>query len=253
MQTSRVGLTVLATVAVALALVMLVWAASAGPGELVTGGPRAQTAVPTMTAAPSADPGRVHDEQLRRLQQQDHVLDLSWLLEAIEAALLLGLGLLLWRWVRWLRDRLAEAAPYERLQIGFDVLPDPTGLVERIAAERDEQLTRLAEGTARNGIVRCWMLFQDAASSCGLPPLPSETPTEYLTRLLRRLDVDPRPAGRLAGLYHEARFSSHPMTEDDRLAARQALLDLHAELEVAGGSTRRPGPETAQGAGVVER
>lgn len=230
MQNSRVGLAVVATVAVALMLLMLVWAAGSGVGVLATGGPRAQTAVPTATASASQEPGRVRHERARREPQQQHPVDLSWLGETIEVVLLLALGLLLLRWGRWVRERLAEESAEPRLAAGFDLLPDAADLADRIAADREEHRARLAEGTPRNGIVQCWVLFQEAATGHGLPPLPTETSTEYLTRLLHLLDVDPRPAARLAGLYHEARFSTHPLTEEHRVAAREALDALHADL-----------------------
>jgi len=213
------------------ALLMLLWAASSGPGQVVSGGPSAQTAVPTATATASAPPrGRPSQAQHQPPPRSGGRLDLSWLGELVEAALLLGAGWLLWVGGRSARDRMLARDHQTRIEASFDVVPDPAAVAERVASDRDEHLARLAEGMPRNGIVRCWVLFEDEARGMGVGPGPSETPTEFLTRFLHRLDVDPRPAGRLAQLYHEARFSTHELTEAHREAARQALLRLHQEL-----------------------
>ena len=43
---------------------------------------------------------------------------------------------------------------------------------------------------------------------------------------------------RLADLYREARFSDHPMTEDHRQAALEALDAIHRSLGLAPAVTR---------------
>jgi hypothetical protein len=63
---------------------------------------------------------------------------------------------------------------------------------------------------------------------------PAETPTEFITRFLHRLDVDPRAAATLAELYHEARFSTHPLPPDARARARAAVEQVHRDLSTAG-------------------
>ena len=220
-----------AVAGLAVALLMLLWAAISGPGQVVAGGPSAQTAVPTATASANAPP-QGHRTPLPRQQPPPsrNAVDLSWLGELVEAALVLGAGWLAWVGIRALRDKMLEREHPTRIAARFDVVPDPGAVAERVASDRDEHLARLAEGMPRNGIVRCWVLFEDEARALGVGPGPSETPTEFLTRFLHRLDVDPRPAGRLAQLYHEARFSTHELTEAHRESARQALLRLHQEL-----------------------
>jgi hypothetical protein len=44
------------------------------------------------------------------------------------------------------------------------------------------------------------------------------------------MEVDSGATGRLAGLYREARFSDHEVTEDDRAAALAALDQIHADI-----------------------
>lgn len=224
-------MTAVAGAGLAIALLMLLWAATSGPGQVVAGGPHAQTAVPTSTATPPTPPAAQRSPSQRQPPPRSgSALDLSWLGELVEAALLLGAGWLAWVGVRAVRDRMLEREHPTRIAARFDVVPDPVAVVERVACDREEHLDRLAEGTPRNGIVRCWVLFEDEAGDLGVGPLPTETPTEFLTRFLHLLDVDPRPPGRLAQLYHEARFSTHELTEAHREAARQAVLSLHRDL-----------------------
>jgi hypothetical protein len=226
-------LAVVAVAGLAVALLMLLWAAISGPGEVVAGGPHAQTAVPTATATVTTPEGQRSPSQRQPPPRSGSGLDLSWLGELVEAALLLGAGWLAWVGVRAVRDRMLEREHPTRIAARFDVVPDPVAVAERVASDREEHLGRLAEGSPRNGIVRCWVLFEDEAVELGVGPSPSETATEFLTRFLHRLDVDPRPAGRLAQLYHEARFSTHELTEAHREAAREALLSLHQDLTMA--------------------
>ena len=63
-----------------------------------------------------------------------------------------------------------------------------------------------------------------------MPPDRAETSAEYVVRVLRALDLEPRPIAILAQLFREARFSEHPLGEDARSRARSALEALHGEL-----------------------
>jgi hypothetical protein len=235
-QRSRLALTAIGVAGLATAMLMVLWAAGSGPGQVASGGPRAQTAVPTVTASVSAD---VRGRSAARHQQPparpSRPLDLSWLGELLETGLLVGGGWLLWLGARAVRDRMLEREHPTRLATPFDVVPDPADVADRLTASRHEQLARLGEGVPRNGIVRCWLLLEEEADELNVGPDPAETPTEFVTRFLHRLDVDPRAAGRLARLYQEARFSSHELTEEHRDEARQALLTLHADLSVLAG------------------
>ncbi len=214
-------------------MLMLLWAASSGPREIITGGSHAQTAVPTATASATQQPGGVRrSPQQHRTQRPARVLDLSWVGELVEALLLLGGGWLLWLGVRAFRDRLLAREHPTRIAAEFETQPDPEVVAQRVSSALAEQLNGLAAGTPRNAIVRCWVLLEDAARDLGVGPAAAETPTEFITRFLHRLDVDPRPAGQLAHLYHAARFSTHDLVEADRDTARRALVSLQADLAV---------------------
>jgi hypothetical protein len=59
-----------------------------------------------------------------------------------------------------------------------------------------------------------------------------ETSSEFTLRLLDLVAAEDRAVSRLAGLYREARFSEHPMTEAHRAAALEALAVIHAGLRL---------------------
>jgi hypothetical protein len=68
----------------------------------------------------------------------------------------------------------------------------------------------------------------------GLGCRPSETPRLHLARCLAAAHVRPEPLEQLVELFEEARFSTHPMTWEDRDAARRALATVRDDLVVVG-------------------
>ena len=58
-----------------------------------------------------------------------------------------------------------------------------------------------------------------------------------MVRFLHLLDIDPRPVAELERLFHEARFSTHPLAPDARARAQGALADIHRELAQTGVAT----------------
>ena len=61
----------------------------------------------------------------------------------------------------------------------------------------------------------------------------SRTPTELVAEVLGGFNVDPAAIERLAALYREARFSEHPIGEEQREAAREALQTVREGLPEA--------------------
>lgn len=92
----------------------------------------------------------------------------------------------------------------------------------------------LAPGDARAAIVAAYAAMAQSISAGlarrGGPVPPSDTPTELLERAVAARLVAAGPAGRLTGLFREARFSRHPMGEAERRAAEQALAGVRDEL-----------------------
>lgn len=106
----------------------------------------------------------------------------------------------------------------------------PPALAAELAGTVDEVLRRIDAGVPRDAIVACWVRLEETAARAGLARTASETATELTERLLRHYEVDPTALRRLAGLYREARFSEHRMTDGDRAAARAALQRVGADL-----------------------
>lgn len=115
---------------------------------------------------------------------------------------------------------------------------------ESLISTAEDRLALLAEGEPRNAIVAAWLSLETAAAAAGLPRDPSETSTEYTTRVLRSWDIDPRPLADLAALYREARFSRHPLGEDHRGQAVRDLTTVQDDL-------RRAATDRADSAGGV--
>jgi len=58
----------------------------------------------------------------------------------------------------------------------------------------------------------------------------SRTAAELVTAVLRSHRVDRAPLDTLAALYREARFSRHPIGEDERTTARTSLVQVQGDL-----------------------
>ncbi|NHN55893.1 DUF4129 domain-containing protein [Calidifontibacter sp. DB0510] len=106
-------------------------------------------------------------------------------------------------------------------------LPTPQ---QAVTESVDQALEELSVGSPDNAIIACWVGLEQAVRAAGLEHHPSETSAELTLRVLSDLDVDDDALTRLAHLYREARFSSHPLTEGDRAAARAALEQIRTDL-----------------------
>ena len=72
--------------------------------------------------------------------------------------------------------------------------------------------------------------MEGTIAEAGAARAVAETPDELLARAAAAQLVNAAPAGRLTGLFYEARFSTHPMPSSRRDEAEQALADLAASL-----------------------
>jgi hypothetical protein len=219
--------------AVVLGLVVLAWAAATGPVQLLSPSGRTRSFDPSATpsASPTSDGSTTGTlrEVTRDVQPR---FDLAWLGDLFTYTLLIGLGIAAFLAARYLwRNRWRP--PEKPAVVEFDVLPD-VAVREALREDVDAQLAAIAEGSVRNGIVACWVRLENIVAAAGYPRSRAETSSEYVVRILRGLDLDPRAAAALAALYREARFSEHHLGEDVRTAARQALQVLHDDLRARG-------------------
>lgn len=120
------------------------------------------------------------------------------------------------------RRRRADAPVAVRVP---DEPPPPS-----MAAAVQQALDQVGQPGAREAVVRAWLLLGRAAAEAGTPPQPADTAAEYAARVAAEQGLDPTALGRLAALYREARFSTHPVGEDQRAEARAVLEELRTRL-----------------------
>lgn len=147
---------------------------------------------------------------------------------------LIGLAMALWpRMPALLWRRRRPPRRFRR-----PVEPAPDDLARRVSQTLRTATSQLAEGQIRNGILLCWHRLEQAAGAAGLAPSAADTSTDLVTRLLAVLPLSREPLDRLAALYREARFSTHPLGDAAVAQARADLAQLRSEL--AGGPGLSP-------------
>jgi hypothetical protein len=85
-----------------------------------------------------------------------------------------------------------------------------------------------SETDPRRGVIRAYAAMEKALGERGFARRAAETPVEYLTRLLARLEAGSAAATRLTSLYERAKFSPHAIDESMRQDAVAALRDVRA-------------------------
>ena len=87
-----------------------------------------------------------------------------------------------------------------------------------------------SEPDARRAIIRAYARMERALARSGVPRRPSETPFEYIERVLRHLMVPDDPARSLTELFEVARFSDRPIDPPMKQRAIDCLLDIRSGL-----------------------
>jgi hypothetical protein len=108
-------------------------------------------------------------------------------------------------------------------------------------------------GDPRERIVAAYIRLLEALDAAGAPRLAQEAPHEHLDRVLTPLGVRPEPVHRLADLFVLARFSDHPITEQHRTDAADALRLSLASLREAIDRAGAAGTEQPATTGVNKR
>ncbi|TQM96139.1 uncharacterized protein DUF4129 [Ornithinimicrobium humiphilum] len=228
---------VVAVVTTAVLLVLLLWSAGNGT-PLVSapegsfGDPRAETPTASVTLEPQDEPPPQEEGGDERVTQWSFNLALVLWLMALVATLLMVL--------RWLSRQRLESQ--ERREVA-----EEEELVALLEATSDEvRYQALSEGDPRNAVVACWVALEEAVRRSGLPPERSETAVELTSRVLGRWQVDEDAIRTLCDAYREARFSRHPVTEEQRTLAVDALERIHLDLR------RRAREQEEAGAGGAQ-
>ena len=167
---------------------------AATPGNAVPSGP-------TSTTAPAGHPTSTA---------------LTWLLVgSATALLLLAPAAVFVRRRRARRERRAgvsDAAEW----VGSDLRRSLADL----GSERDPRLA----------VQRAYARMEESLGEIELSRAPDETPTEFMTRVLRVLGASAAAASDLTGLFEVARFSDHPMDEEDRRRAIASVRRVEGEV-----------------------
>ena len=140
---------------------------------------------------------------------------LTWLVVGSAAALLLlAPAAVFVRGRRARRERRALVP--DAAQVGSDLRRSLADL----ESERDPRLA----------VQRAYARMEESLGEIELSRAPDETPTEFTARVLRVLGASAAGASDLTGLFEIARFSDHPMDEDDRRRAIASVRRVEAEL-----------------------
>ena len=141
---------------------------------------------------------------------------LTWLVIGSAAALLLvAPAAVVVRRRRARRARLA-VVPDAAARVG-------SGLRRSLADLESERDARLA-------VQRAYVRMEESLDEIELSRARDETPTEFTARVLRVLGASAAAASDLTGLFEIARFSDHPMDEDDRRRAIASVRRVEAEV-----------------------
>lgn len=116
-----------------------------------------------------------------------------------------------------------------------------TGRRERVARDAPDRTPAQAAVRAamaaldtvedpRKAVIAAYAGMQDSLAGHGVARQPAEAPREYLRRVLATGTASEQELTTLTGLFEEARFSPHPISERVRERALVALSSLRAAL-----------------------
>ena len=180
---------------------------------------------PTMTLAPGSGASATPPPP-RRQVHQTHPVDLRWLLFVlIGLVALAALAFLVWLVLRVLLPLLRRPGTPPPVA-GTD---DEEVEQQQVLAEAVRQgRAALAGEDARAAIIACYAAMEESLMASGVSREAADTPEDLLRRARPVLDGPAAPE--LAGLFREARFSTHPLGPDELARAEAALDAIGAQL-----------------------
>ena len=118
-----------------------------------------------------------------------------------------------------------------RRRIGVPLEPS---VAEDLAAEMTDAIEDLeAEPDARRAVIAAYARMEAVLARHGLRRRPSETPLEYLRRILLGLTARADAVTRLTGLFEQAKFSLHDIDATMKRDAIGALKEIRDDLRGA--------------------
>jgi Domain of unknown function (DUF4129) len=109
-------------------------------------------------------------------------------------------------------------------------IEDPVLHPHEIVDAIDEGLEAMVAGPIDDVVIDCWVRLEKAAASAGVERLPSETSSELAARVLSDLHAPAPAVELLLSRYRTARYSHHPLGEDDRAVAIRSLAEIRAAI-----------------------
>jgi hypothetical protein len=104
-------------------------------------------------------------------------------------------------------------------------------IARELAAALDDSLDALrAEPDPRRAVIAAYARLERVLAAHRLERLQSETPNEYLSRILDDLEVERQSVRRLTDLFTEAKFSQHTVNAQMKQDAIEALTTVRDEL-----------------------
>jgi hypothetical protein len=117
---------------------------------------------------------------------------------------------------------------------GGKVPRDASELADELALELGDAIDDLeAEPDARRAVIAAYARMEGVLGRHGLLRRPSETPYEYLARVLLELRVPGDSVRRLTDAFERAKFSRHEIDEPRRRDAIAALIAVRDGLQAA--------------------
>jgi Domain of unknown function (DUF4129) len=109
---------------------------------------------------------------------------------------------------------------------------DNATVAEELAAEMTDAIDDLeAEPDARRAVIAAYARMEGVLARHGLRRRPSETPLEYLRRILLDLTARSDAVARLTNLFEQAKFSRHEIDATMKRDAIGALREIRDDLQ----------------------
>jgi hypothetical protein len=117
---------------------------------------------------------------------------------------------------------------------GLEALPAEAEVSEQLAISISDAIDDLeAEPDARRAVIAAYARMESTLARNGLRRRPSETPVEYLRRILLGLTARADAVVRLTDLFELAKFSRHDIDASMKLEAIGALREIRDDLRAA--------------------
>jgi hypothetical protein len=131
-----------------------------------------------------------------------------------------------WLFYMWRTRKKRTAVPLEREQtVAEDFASSIGDAIDDLESEPD----------ARRAVIAAYARMETVLARNGLRRRPSETPVEYLRRILLGLTSRGDAVARLTSLFEQAKFSRHQIDAEMKQDAIGALREIRDDLRVAHG------------------